>query len=143
MIRIKFSLLFLLTAGLLAAGCSKSDDTTSATNGPTINSFTVTPSAINAGDSTVLKWDVSGATSITIDNGVGNESSNTDNQVTIFPGDTTTYTLTAKNSSGTSTAQAKVFVNNPGEAGSPPKPAGLTATAGASTPSTISLSWTA
>jgi hypothetical protein len=125
------------------AGC-RSDNTTQPATGPTISSFTATPTSITAGDSVVLKWTVDqSATSVTIDQGVGDVTHNTEYQTTVYPSDTTKYTLTAKNGSATSTATVTVNVSNPSEAGAPPKPMALTAHAAASSPSTIALSWTA
>ena len=42
---------------------------------PVINSFSANPATISAGQVSTLSWNVSGATSITIDNGVGDVTS--------------------------------------------------------------------
>src|SRR5208282_4501622 len=41
---------------------------------PSIASFTASPSTVSAGQTSVLSWNVNNATSITINNGVGNVS---------------------------------------------------------------------
>jgi len=80
---------------------------------PVIHSFTAAPIALDPGESTTLSWNVSGATSLSIDNGVGavdNPSGTTD----VSPAETTTYTLTASNDAGTTTATVTVGVLQPG-----------------------------
>jgi hypothetical protein len=74
---------------------------------PVINYFTASPSSISLGDSTNLSWNVSNATSVTIDNGVGAVGST--GSTVVLPLGTTTYTLTASNSAGSSTAIASVL----------------------------------
>jgi hypothetical protein len=136
-----FPALLLLALFAILPGC-KSDDTTQPTTGPSITSFTATPASITAGDSVVLKWTVDqSATSVAIDQGIGDVTHNSAYQVTVYPSDTTKYTLTAKNSSGTSTSSITVNVSNPSEAGAPPKPGALTASPAGTNPSTITLSW--
>jgi hypothetical protein len=79
---------------------------------PVIQSFTATPSTIDAGQSSVLSWSVSGATKITI-TGIGTV---TGISINVQPVTTTVYTLQASNASGTAMAQTTVNVNagNPG-----------------------------
>lgn len=86
---------------LLALGCSKN------AGSPVITAFTATPSTIHSGQSTVLAWEVSGASQLSIDNGVGVQ---TGHQATVSPTQTTTYTLTATGLGGDTTAQALVTV---------------------------------
>ncbi|MGD1090719.1 MAG: Ig-like domain repeat protein [Bryobacteraceae bacterium] len=74
---------------------------------PTINSFAAAPSSVNQGQSTTLYWSVSGATTISINNGVGTV---TGSSVTVSPSQTTTYTLTALGVGGSVSAQAIVTV---------------------------------
>ncbi|MCE5419164.1 MAG: immunoglobulin domain-containing protein [Acidithiobacillus sp.] len=73
---------------------------------PQILSFTATPSTIQAGQSATLAWTVSGADSLSIDNGVGDVTGKT--SITVSPSATTTYTLTATNTAGSVTASATV-----------------------------------
>jgi len=77
---------------------------------PEILSFTASTNSVFAGFPTTLSWTVSGATSIEIDNGVG-PVANPAGSVTVSPLVTTTYTLTALNSDGTSSAQTTVTVD--------------------------------
>ncbi len=74
---------------------------------PVIQSFTATPASLGTGQSATLTWDVVGATSLSLDQGIG-AVTGTSRGVT--PGATTTYTLTASNVSGTVTATATVNV---------------------------------
>src|SRR5690242_2645061 len=60
---------------------------------PAINSFSAEPRSIERGQSATLRWSVSNATDITIDQGIGAVQSNGSRQV--FPSNTTTYTLVA------------------------------------------------
>ena len=77
---------------------------------PTIASFTAAPSSIAAGESSVLSWDVLGAASLAIDQGVGTVVGTS---TTVAPTVTTTYTLSATNAAGTVTATATVTVLGP------------------------------
>lgn len=74
---------------------------------PVIASFVATPSTTNGG-STSLLWSVSGATNITIDNNIGDVSNTTFK--TVSPSATTTYRLTATNTSGSVTATTTITV---------------------------------
>lgn len=72
--------------------------------------FNVSPAGILAdgiADAT-LSWTVTGATSITIDNGIGTVTATGNTKVK--PSSTTTYTLTATGPSGTNTAQVTLTV---------------------------------
>ena len=73
-----------------------------------INSFTASPLSISAGDSVTLSWNVSNATTVSIDRGVGTVSRIGSAQVA--PSETTTYTLTATGSSATVNASVTVTV---------------------------------
>ncbi len=68
---------------------------------PSILLFTATPSEINSGASSTLKWGVKDATSVTIDQGVGEVAANGSKELS--PSKTTAYTLTATNAGGTVT----------------------------------------
>src|SRR5215472_1120899 len=58
---------------------------------PDITEFSASPSTIERGQSSTLRWAVTNATDISIDNGVGTVQSN--GTKSVFPNDTTTYTL--------------------------------------------------
>jgi OmpA family/PKD domain len=66
---------------------------------PQIVVFVATPSTIDAGSSSKLCWQVTGATAISIQPGVGSNL-NANDCATVSPTATTTYTLTATNSTG-------------------------------------------
>ena len=73
--------------------------------------LSATPSVISAGDQVTLKWETTGANSVTIDNGVGNVP--TSGVRTVTPSQTTTYHLTATGDGGSADATATVTVNAP------------------------------
>jgi|GEM_PF-2256943 len=77
---------------------------------PTV-SMTSDSTSVVIGDSCVLSWGTSDATSCVIDNGVGNVDVN--GSVTITPSATTTYTITATGPGGTATASATITVAYP------------------------------
>src|SRR3989344_2690560 len=81
--------------------------TTVAQPSPTISAFAASPSVITVGQSSVLSWTVSNASSTSIDNGVGVVTGSTKS---VTPSVTTTYRLSATNPSGTTTASATVTV---------------------------------
>lgn len=64
----------------------------------TIDSFTIEPQSVAPGGSCALSWSTSNATSVRIDNGVGDTDLSGTHVVNPF--DTTTYTLTAEGSGG-------------------------------------------
>ncbi|MBS2022997.1 MAG: hypothetical protein JST92_11335, partial [Deltaproteobacteria bacterium] len=68
---------------------------------PVINSFTSSPATSLAGDPVTLSWDVSGATTLTIDKGVGDVSSK--KSIVVTPQSTLTFTLTATSDGGSVT----------------------------------------
>ena len=76
---------------------------------PSVDSFTVTPTAITAGDSTTLAWTTSNASSVSIDNGLGPQPVNSG--IAVSPASTTTYVLTAQGTGGPASAQVTVTVN--------------------------------
>ena len=128
----------LLLAGFIslivfAAGCSKKapvpppppppppGQTGAATGGPErpiVAEFTIEPSTIERGQTAVMRWNVTGATSVAIDHGVGTVVPMGNQRLT--PGDTITYTLTAMNNLGSTSATATVTVTGPAP---PPPPA--------------------
>jgi len=78
-------------------------------NIPQILTFVANPQIIDVGQSSQLCWQVSGATSIAIDPGVGSNL-NANDCATVKPNVTTTYTLTATNAQGTIKANVTVSV---------------------------------
>lgn len=85
---------------------------------PTVLEFSAEPSSIERGQSAILRWSVSNATDVSIDNGIGTVPGNGNRRV--IPADTTTYTLTANGPGGNITATATVTVTSPAP---PPPPA--------------------
>jgi len=91
----------LVPLALLAAGCP-----TTASK-PLINEFKATPATIHAGQKSTLSWSVTGATSLSIDPGVGAQ---TGTSTDVTPTATTTYTLNATGLGGSATATTTVTV---------------------------------
>jgi hypothetical protein len=85
---------------------------------PTIDSFTASPSflAAGGGDST-LSWSVAGATTLSIDRGVGTV---TGSSARVSVTASTLFTLTATNASGSTTASTLVHVEPTGTGFDPP-----------------------
>jgi hypothetical protein len=74
-------------------GNSGTASVTIAVNQPISVSFTANPTATFSGQGSILKWDTTGATSVSIDQGVGDVP--TSGSVGVIPYTTTTYTITA------------------------------------------------
>ena len=81
---------------------------------PVITSFTVTPTSIQDGQSAMLAWQITGADTASIDNGI--EAVNkTGGSHSVSPSGSKTYTLTASNQGGTATASAYLQVTAPSQ----------------------------
>ena len=93
-----------------SAGTSVTTGTTTGT--PAIISFTAAPGTISAGQSSTLRWTVMGATTLSIDQGIGSVLGETLQVVT--PNQSTTYRLTLN---GSLTADATVVVTGAGLTG--------------------------
>jgi peptidoglycan-associated lipoprotein len=117
---------------LIASACSKktpippppppapaagSTNAPSGSGRPVVAEFSVEPSSIERGQSAVLRWNVTGATNVAIDNGIGTVTPSGTRRTT--PSDTTTFTLTASGTAGDTTATATVTVTGPA---APPPP---------------------
>ncbi len=76
-----------------------------------INSFVAAPSSIQKGESSTLAWNVSNATSVSINQGIGTVAAAA--SVVVSPTATTTYTITAVGGGSTATAQVTVSVGAP------------------------------
>ncbi len=87
---------------------------------PMIAQLVAEPSTIERGQSSTLRWSVSNATDISINEGIGTVSASGDRRV--FPNDTTTYTLTAKGPGGTDSRSVSVRVTVPPPPPPPPAP---------------------
>ena len=84
---------------------------------PVIGSFVASPNNIVRGGSIELRWSVSGAKTISIDNGIGQVSAN--GSKTLYPPVNTVYTLTASSESGSAVATASVTVQESASVGNP------------------------
>jgi hypothetical protein len=115
----------LLLAVMFTAGCDLSGISLTTTNQqPLINSFASNPPSIAAGESSTLSWSVTGATTVSIDQGIGTVALSGSRAV--MPGATTVYTLTASNAAGvSSTATAQVIVSGTSTPSTPPTTYGL------------------
>lgn len=78
---------------------------------PTIATFTADKTSITTGQSATLQWNVNNATTTSIDNGIGTVGASGSRSVS--PSATTTYTVTASNTGGTTTQQLTIAVNAP------------------------------
>jgi peptidoglycan-associated lipoprotein len=87
---------------------------------PTVSQFSAEPTSIQRGQSSTLRWEVTGdVTSVSIDQAIGTVQ-NTGNR-RVFPSDSTTYTLTATGPGGRVTSAATVSVTAPPPPPAPPK----------------------
>jgi peptidoglycan-associated lipoprotein len=108
----------------LAAACHKkaipppppAPPPAAAENKPVINYFTAEPTTINGGEPASLRWSVTDATNVQIDNGIGQVSPN--GRRAVYPTATTTYHMTATGAGGTAEADATITVSAP----PPPQP---------------------
>jgi len=91
----------IIVVSVLMTGCNGGSP-------PIIKIFSASPSTINQGESSTLTWSVSDADTVTITPGVGKVDSS--GIISVYPGVTTVYTLTATNSAGSVTASATVTV---------------------------------
>ena len=112
-------------------------------NGPAvqpsiITSFTAAPPNTTPGRPVTLLWSVSGATAITIDNGVGDVTNRS--SISVSPAQTTAYTLTATNTAGSKTAAVTVTVSPAADTTSPTAPTIVSAIA--KSLSEVDLVWT-
>ena len=112
-------------------GSSAASATVSVTvwNRPSVDSFTASPSTIDEGEDSGLKWTTTHATGVSIDRGVGSVAVDDQTGTTkVSPHQDTTYTIAASNPaySGTRsvTDTVRVTVNRPATV--PQPPAGIT-----------------
>ena len=79
---------------------------------PAVESFTATPSLIAGGESTTLKWQITGADAVEVNNGIGSIDS-VSGSLVVSPTSTTTYILTATNGGGVVASEVTVGVDVP------------------------------
>lgn len=87
---------------------------------PVIDVFAADPPTMERGQSATLRWAVTGATEVTIDQGLGAVQASGSRQV--FPSSTLTYTLTATSELGTDQRSVTVTVVAPPPPPPPTKP---------------------
>jgi uncharacterized protein YkwD/chitodextrinase len=105
---------------------------------PTIVSFSAVPPSITSGQASMLSWTISGgATSVTLDNAIGDVSGIASKSVS--PSQTTTYTLTATNSGGSVVAHVVVTVAPVGDKQPPTPPTLISALVNGS--NEVDLAW--
>jgi len=75
---------------------------------PVIIAFSNNPSTINAGDTSTLIWNVTGANSVSIDQGIGQVD--VAGTRVVSPGKSTVYTLSAANAAGTVIRSSAVII---------------------------------
>ena len=92
-----------------AAGSSSGTVTITVVPGPAITAFTATPATVTVGQSTTLAWTATGATTFSINNGVGTVTGGSVQVVP--PSGTTSYRLTATGPYGTTSATILVTAN--------------------------------
>src|SRR4030095_14955157 len=128
----KFSIICMaLALAMFAAGCKKKVPAPApppppppvvqppppAPAAPTVAQFTAEPTSIQRGQTSTLRWEVTGnVTSVSINQGVGTVQSTGSSRVS--PSDSTTYTLTATGPGGSATQSATVSVSAPPAAAS-------------------------
>lgn len=94
------------TAGVLFASLSSASCQSPP---PVILTFAAVPTEITAGESSTLRWQVKGATTVSIDHGIGEVSPT--GTTTVSPQKTIAYTLTASNKGGTVTRSVVIYVS--------------------------------
>ena len=101
-----FRLTLLIFSLLLLSACGELDVSTSG-NAPVIVELGASPTTISFGESSTLSWRAPGATSYTVEPGVGSVTSTS---VSVSPAQTTTYKITAISAQGRDVEEVKVTV---------------------------------
>jgi uncharacterized protein YkwD/chitodextrinase len=104
---------------------------------PAISSFLATPSTTQPGQPVTLSWNTSGASTLVIDQGIGDVSNRT--SITVNPNVNTTFTLTASNLSGNVSARVSVSIAAANDTQPPTAPSSLSAVA--ITSGGVALAW--
>lgn len=98
-----FALFFIIISLIFLSAC---DGITPSS--PIISSFTADSTNTTEGESATLSWTVTDAITVTIDQGIGSVALT--GSTSVSPIETTTYTLTATNSTGSSTSTVSIIV---------------------------------
>jgi len=75
---------------------------------PLINEFSASPTSVSAGGTSTLSWSVSNANTVNIQPGIGNVAAS--GSTTVAPSSTTTYTISAVSSNGSTNATTQIQV---------------------------------
>ncbi len=116
--------LLVLISGILISGCSTVQTPAPNPVPPVgqpsvIVAFSSTPSAIIAGGTSTLLWNVTGATSVSIDQGIG--LVDVAGTRVVSPAKSTVYTISATNAAGTVTRSSVTTVNSAPPLSLPPQ----------------------
>jgi len=104
----KSTIVILLALLLFVSGCNIPATSPQSAFLPKILQFEAEPSVINQGEVSYLRWSISSADSVSIDNGIGSVAST--GQIPVSPSGTTFYTLTARNLVGETKARTQIVV---------------------------------
>ena len=131
----RFSTAAMLAVSFLSvfvAGCKKApppppppptptakNDAPRAAERPSVAVFVAEPSTIVRGNPATLRWAVSGATDISVDQGIGSVPAS--GTRVVYPSNDATYTLVARGVGGASEARVTVRVTSPTDPVEPPK----------------------
>jgi len=111
--------LAILIVSVVTAGCGSQ-------TAPSGLALTATPTSVTPGTPSTLSWtSITGATTCTIDNGVGAVPCSASSKV-VTPATTTTYTLTATGTGGSMTSTAVVTVTGATPSSTPTPVGGVT-----------------
>ncbi|MFA5102212.1 MAG: hypothetical protein WC525_03590 [Candidatus Thermoplasmatota archaeon] len=107
--QLKFLGFVFILVSIYFTGCTETEKQNELTTiNPLIITFSSNPYSIDYGDISELSWQVSNATSVSIDNDIGFVS--LIGERIVAPTKSTTYILTARNGNNTMTASAQVIV---------------------------------
>src|SRR5262245_47015548 len=82
--------------------------------------LSASPSTIERGESSTLSWTTTGATNVSIDQGIGDVS--TSGSRSVSPSSSTTYTISAKGEGGSASASTRITVTSAPPPPPPPTP---------------------
>jgi hypothetical protein len=104
---------------------------------PVIGAFSSNPSTINSGGTTTLSWNMTGANSVTIDQGIGQVA--VAGTMLVSPTASTVYTISAINATGTVTRSTTTTVDSTPVPAAPTSPLIMNAATVAITPDNVKV----
>ena len=116
-----------VTASVSISGGTSDNGQSAATGKPVISMFNATPGSITTGETSTINWTVTGATTVSIDQEIGNVA--TSGNRAVSPASNMVYTLTATNAAGSVTASTQVIVSPVSSSSQPPTPPSSASTA--------------